>query len=170
MTTVSVDVSTKRTTENNKGIDVTSETLFPNVYYTTFSSRGDAISQMGKALKNYLLTQEDIGGVIAVGGSGDTSLVSNAMKALPVGLPKTIVSTKASGDIRPYVGASDIYMVYSLTDIKGINAISNTILSNAVHALSSMLLNHPPEFKSDLESLGITMFGVSSPKKRSLIA
>lgn len=169
VTTVSVDVSTKRTTEDNQGIDVTSETLFPNVYNTTFSSRGDAISQMGKALKKYLLAQDDIGGVIAVGGSGGTSLVSNAMKALPVGLPKIIVSTMASGDIRPYVGASDIYMVYSITDIKGINAISNTILSNAAHALSGMILNHPPEFKSDLESLGITMFGVTTPCANQLV-
>ncbi|RRQ48002.1 UPF0261 family protein [Maribacter algicola] len=169
VSTVCVDVSTKSTTENNQGIDVTSETLFPNVYNTTFSSRGDAISQMGKALKKYLLAQDDIGGVIAVGGSGGTSLVSNAMKALPVGLPKVIVSTMASGDIRPYVGASDIYMVYSITDIKGINAISNTILSNAAHALSGMLLNHPPVFKSDLDSLGITMFGVTTPCANQLV-
>lgn len=170
ISTVRVDVSTKKWSIGEDEVDITAEMVFPNVYSTTFTSRGDAISKMGKSLKKYLLHQKDIGGVIAVGGSGGTSLVSNAMKALPVGLPKIMVSTMASGDIRPYIGANDIYMVYSITDIKGINAISNTILSNAAHALSGMVLNHPPAYKSTLQSIGITMFGVTTPCADQIVA
>lgn len=161
--TVSVDVSTQKPAESVPRADISAETVYKDVYKKAYPSRGEAIAQMSEALQNYLLAQDDIGGVIALGGSGGTSLVSNALKALPVGLPKVMVSTMASGDIRPYVGASDIYMVYSITDIKGVNAISNTILSNAAHALGGMVQNDPPDFQNALPSVGLTMFGVTTP-------
>lgn len=161
--TVTVDVSTQKPVESVFPADISAEIVLEDVFSKEYTSRGDAITQMSEALKNYLLAQDDIGGVVALGGSGGTSLVSKAMKALPVGMPKVIVSTMASGDIRPYVGASDIYMVYSITDIKGVNAISNTILSNAAHALGGMIKNKAPNFQNALPSVGITMFGVTTP-------
>ncbi|MCL4111758.1 UNVERIFIED_CONTAM: hypothetical protein GTU68_008360 [Idotea baltica] len=124
---------------------------------------------MSTALEAFLLTRDDIGGVIGLGGSGGTSLVSHAMQALPVGLPRIMVSTMASGDVRPYVGANDIYMVYSISDIKGINAISNTILSNAAHALGGMISNLTPAYENTLDSIGITMFGVTTPCVNTIV-
>jgi len=167
--TVTVDVSTQKVPKTDLQIDISSETVFPAVFDTKFTSRGDAIEQMSAALESFLLTRDDIGGVIGLGGSGGTSLVSRAMQALPVGLPRIMVSTMASGDVRPYVGANDIYMVYSISDIKGINAISNTILSNAAHALGGMISNPPPAYKNTLESLGLTMFGVTTPCVNTIV-
>ena len=66
------------------------------------------------------------------------------MRALPVGVPKVMVSTVASGDVRPYVGPSDICMMYSVTDVQGINRISEQVLANAAHALAGMIAHPPP--------------------------
>ena len=74
-----------------------------------------------------------------------------------------MVSTVASGQVAPYVGATDIFMVYSITDIAGINQISNVILSNAAHALAGMLQNGYPPFQAERPLLGMTMFGVTTP-------
>ncbi|MFI8378367.1 Tm-1-like ATP-binding domain-containing protein [Leeuwenhoekiella sp. NPDC079379] len=167
---LTIDVSTQKPSDNTIKADVSSETVFPEVYSTVYSSRGDAISKMGKALKKYILKQNDVAAVLAIGGSGGTSLVSYLMKSLPVGLPKIIVSTMASGDIRPYIGASDVYMVYSITDIKGINAISTTILSNAAHAISGMIINSTPAYTSELDIVGISMFGVTTPCANQVVA
>ena len=76
---------------------------------------------------------------ISAGGSGGTALATQAMRALPVGMPKVMVSTVASGDVRPYVGPSDICMMYSVTDVSGINRISEKVLANAAHALAGMI-------------------------------
>ena len=85
------------------------------------------------------------------------------MRALPVGLPKVMVSTMASGDTRPYVGPSDICMMYSVTDVQGINRISEQVLANAAHALAGMIA-HPPQTSADTKpALGLTMFGVTTP-------
>src|SRR5207245_522466 len=77
-------------------------------------------------------------GVAAVGGSGNSSIAGAAMRGLPVGVPKLIVSTVASGDTRPYMGASDVTMTYSVVDIAGINQISAQILTNAAGAIAGM--------------------------------
>ena len=77
-------------------------------------------------------------GVAAVGGSGNSSIAAQAMRDLPVGVPKLIVSTVASGDTRPYVGATDVTMMYSVVDIAGINQISARILANAAGAIAGM--------------------------------
>ncbi len=125
--------------------------------------RGSSVSAMGKALEHYIRLRRDIAGIISAGGSGGTSMVSPAMRALSIGVPKVMVSTMASGDTRPYVGPSDICMMYSVTDVQGINRISEVVLSNAAHALAGMIM-HPVTASNDTKpALGLTMFGVTTP-------
>lgn len=125
--------------------------------------RGDAVMAMSEALEFFLLQQEDISGIIALGGSGGTSLITRGLRAMPVGMPKVMVSTVASGNTAPYVGASDIFMLYSITDIAGINEISSHILSNAANALAGMIKENIPVFKATKPAIGMTMFGVTTP-------
>ena len=85
------------------------------------------------------------------------------MRALPVGVPKVMVSTVASGNTAPYVGPADICMMYSVTDVAGLNRISRRVLGNAAHALAGMLARGVPEAADDKPALGLTMFGVTTP-------
>lgn len=125
--------------------------------------RGSAVSAMAQAFIAFLHSRRDVGGVISAGGSGGTALVTPAMRALPVGVPKVMVSTVASGDTRPYVGQSDICMMYSVTDVSGLNRISERVLGNAAHALSGMLA-HPVTVRDESRpAIGLTMFGVTTP-------
>ncbi len=104
-------------------------------------------------------------GILALGGSGGSSIATKAMRALPIGVPKLMVSTIASGDTRPYVGQSDITMMYSVVDIAGINCLSEKILSNAAAAITGMVKSsqsfHPLEQRKPL--VAISMFGVTTP-------
>ena len=102
-------------------------------------------------------------GAAAVGGSGNSSIAAAAMRDLPVGVPKLMVSTVASGDTRPYVGAKDITMMYSVVDIAGINQISARILSNAAGAIAGMAGAASPAPAPDRPLVGATMFGVTTP-------
>ncbi len=124
--------------------------------------RGRATEAMGLAFEAFLRTRRDIGGVISAGGSGGTSMATQGMRALPIGMPKMMVSTMASGDTRPYVGPSDICMMYSVTDVQGINRISESVLSNAANALAGMVA-HPPRVSTITRpAVGLTMFGVTT--------
>jgi uncharacterized protein (UPF0261 family)/ABC-type branched-subunit amino acid transport system ATPase component len=125
--------------------------------------RGSAVSSMAHALARFLPTRRDMAGIISAGGSGGTSLVSAGMRALPIGLPKVLVSTVASGDVRHYVGPTDICMMYSVTDVSGINRISEQVLSNAAHALAGMVLHRTPLAAPERPAIGLTMFGVTTP-------
>ena len=104
--------------------------------------RGSAVSAMALAFEQMVRERDDIGGMIGAGGSGGTTMVTPAMRALPVGVPKVMVSTVASGNVAPYVGPNDIAMMYSVVDIAGLNSISRRVLANAagmkVVALSCM--------------------------------
>ncbi len=125
--------------------------------------RGSAVTAMATAFEHFLLTRRDVGGIVSAGGSGGTSLATTAMRALPIGVPKVMVSTMASGDTRPYVGPSDICMMYSVTDVQGINRISEKVLANAAHALAGMI-THPPSVSAITKpAIGLTMFGVTTP-------
>jgi uncharacterized protein (UPF0261 family) len=124
--------------------------------------RGSAVAAMAVALERFLLERDDVDGVLGLGGSGGTAIVTPAMRALPVGVPKIMVSTVASGDVAPYVGASDIAMLYSVTDVAGLNRISRTVLGNAAHALAGMV-THPVPPGDDRPAVGLTMFGVTTP-------
>lgn len=139
----------------------------PEAVFT--GDRGRSVAAMAEALTAYLLARGDVGGVIGLGGSGGTALVAPALRALPIGTPKLIVSTVASSNVAPYVGASDIAMMYSVTDLAGLNRISRIVLSNAAHAISGMVETPLPTNAADKPALGITMFGVTTPCVNRLV-
>ena len=101
--------------------------------------------------------------MLGIGGSGGTALISRGMRALPIGVPKLMVSTMASGNVAAYVGPSDITMMYSVTDMAGLNRISRRVLGNAAHAVAGMMLHTVPPQSQQRPSLGLTMFGVTTP-------
>jgi uncharacterized protein (UPF0261 family)/ABC-type branched-subunit amino acid transport system ATPase component len=126
--------------------------------------RGSAVSEMARALEEFIARRRDVGGIISAGGSGGTALATQAMRRLPIGVPKVMVSTVASGDVKPYVGPADICMMYSVTDVSGINRISEKVLSNAAHALAGMIAFHRKN-TSQVETkpaVGLTMFGLTT--------
>ena len=125
--------------------------------------RGKAVAGMAAALTRWLLARGDIGAVLGLGGSGNTALVTQAMRALPIGTPKLMVSTVAAGNVAPYVGPSDVAMMYSVVDVAGINAISRRVIANAAHAAAGMALHAPPAAAAaEKPGLGMTMFGVTT--------
>jgi uncharacterized protein (UPF0261 family) len=125
--------------------------------------RGAAVAAMTDAFERFVKTREDLGGLIGIGGSGGTAMITRAMRALPIGVPKVMVSTMASGNMGAYVGACDITMMYSVTDVAGLNRISRRVLGNAAHALAGMMLHSLPQDDYERPALGLTMFGVTTP-------
>lgn len=125
--------------------------------------RGQAISAMAEALGLFLASRKDIGAVLGLGGGGNTALVTQAMRALPVGVPKLMLSTMASGQVAPYVGPTDIAMMHSVADIAGLNAITRRVIANAAHAAAGMALRFKAEQGATLPAIGFTMFGVTTP-------
>jgi uncharacterized protein (UPF0261 family) len=124
--------------------------------------RGAAVAAMAEALSIWLGGRDDIGAVLGLGGSGNTALVTAAMRALPIGVPKLMVSTVASGNVAAYVGPNDIAMMYSVTDVAGLNAISRKVIGNAAHAAAGMAKWQPPVVAGDRPGIGMTMFGVTT--------
>ena len=134
--------------------------------------RGSAVTEMAVAFEEFVTRRRDLGGLISAGGSGGTALATRAMRRLPIGVPKLMVSTVASGDVKPYVGPSDICMMYSVTDIAGINRISQRVLANAAHAMAGMLAFSRPPSSSEAQSkpaLGLTMFGLTTPCVQAVV-
>jgi uncharacterized protein (UPF0261 family) len=131
--------------------------------------RGSAVAAMAEALRAYVVSRTDVGGIIGIGGSGGTALITPAMQALPVGTPKVMVSTVASGNVAPYVGAADIALMYSVTDVAGLNRISRVVLGNAANAVAGMAANPIAASASDLPAAGLTMFGVTTPLVTQLV-
>ena len=132
--------------------------------------RGIAVTAMSVALTKFIASRNDLGGTIGLGGSGGTAIIAPAMRALPIGVPKLMVSTLAAGDVGPYVGIHDIAMMFPVTDIAGLNRLSRTILANAAHALAGMMLRQPPAVEDTKPALGISMFGVTTPCVQQLTA
>ncbi len=128
--------------------------------------RGAAVDAMGRGAAEVVRRLHEEGrldGILTVGGSGNSSIGAQAMRGLPVGVPKLIVSTLASGDTRPYVGATDVTMTYSVVDISGLNRISERILSNAAGAIAGMAKVAVPESGGGKPLVGASMFGVTTP-------
>ncbi len=128
--------------------------------------RGAAVEAMARGaaeIARGLHADGRLDAVCGLGGSGGSSLVTHAMRQLPVGVPKLMVSTVASGDTRPYVGASDVTMMYSVVDIAGINQISARILANAGGAVAGMARAEAPELGDVKPLVGASMFGVTTP-------
>lgn len=123
----------------------------------------NAIMQGAAKLVLELYAQGKVAGIISLGGSAGTTIAAHVMQALPIGLPKLIVSTVASGDTRPYIKEKDITMMYSVVDISGINSISNKILTNATYAILGMLKAKYQELKTKKPLIAASMFGVTTP-------
>ena len=124
--------------------------------------RGEAMEVMNRCVavivkKRYQEGKFD--GIISMGGSGGTGVGTSAMRALPVGVPKLMVSTVASGDTSPYVGTADITMMPSIVDVAGLNRISRTIFTNAAGAISGMVTGEVEKSAQDKPLIAATMFG-----------
>jgi uncharacterized protein (UPF0261 family) len=162
--TITVDLSTSRK-PSSASISPTEVARHhpqgPGAVFT--GDRGTAVAGMALAFTRFMAGRRDVGGIISAGGSGGTALVTPAMRSLAVGVPKVMVSTVASGNVRQYVGPSDICMMYSVTDVAGINRISASVLANAAHALAGMIGFRQETESSRLPAIGLTMFGVTTP-------
>ena len=140
----------------------------PNAVFT--GDRGAAITAMAGAFEAWIRRQEPVGGIISAGGSGASSLVAPAMRALPIGVPKILISSVASGNVAPYVGPADIMMLYSVTDVAGLNSVSRQILANGAAAMVGMAKARAGHVGRDSAArgnakpaIGLTMFGVTTP-------
>jgi uncharacterized protein (UPF0261 family) len=128
--------------------------------------RGEAVDTMarGAAAVTADLHEEGVlEGILSLGGSAGTTIGTTAMRALPYGVPKVMVSTMASGDTRPYVESRDIAMLYSVADVAGLNQLTRTVISNAALAVVGMTTADPDFETPDKPTVGVTMFGVTTP-------
>lgn len=142
--------------------------------------RGRSVAGMAEAFETWIRRQRGVAGIISAGGSGGTSIATQAMRALPLGVPKVMISTVASGDVRPYVGPSDIMMMYSITDVQGLNSISRRVLTNGAQAMIGMAKAQLAQDKeredprrdarAELPAIGLTMFGVTTPCVQQITA
>ncbi len=142
----------------------------PNAVFS--GERGGAIAAMAEAFEAWIQRQQPVGGLISAGGSGGSSLVAPAMRALPIGVPKVLISSVASGNVAPYVGPSDIMMLYSVTDVAGLNSVTRQILANGAAAMVGMVKarvagadrDRTPARRGEKKlAIGLTMFGVTTP-------
>ena len=132
--------------------------------------RGEAVRVMAEGARDTLIELAESGrvhGAIAAGGSGNTWIAAHAMQALPVGFPKLIVSTMASGDVSRYVGISDITMMYSVGDVEGLNRLTTLVLNNAAGAIVGMAGMAKPAVEAK-PTIAITMFGVTTPAVKAV--
>jgi uncharacterized protein (UPF0261 family) len=128
--------------------------------------RGQAVAAMSRGVAKItreLFEKGEVLGVISLGGGSGTVIGTSAMRTLPVGVPKVMVSSMASGNTRPYVGTSDISMMYSVVDISGLNRISKRILHNAAAAICGMVEGGEEIVSGDRPLIATTMFGVTTP-------
>lgn len=140
-----------------------------NVEIDDLRARGDrgvamsAMSEGAAVIAHEIVSAGSAQGILGLGGTGGTTLISHVMRALPIGFPKVLVSTVASGDTSSYVGTSDITMMYSVVDIAGINSISGRILANAAGAIAGMVTQPSLESLDSKPVVSATMFGVTTP-------
>jgi uncharacterized protein (UPF0261 family) len=130
--------------------------------------RGEAVSAAARgvaAIAAEMASQGRVEGMLGLGGSAGTVIGTAAMRALPFGLPKVMVSTLASGQTRPFVGGSDILMMYSVADLAGLNRLTRTVITSAALAVAGMARPRslPDRVVSDRLLVGATMFGVTTP-------
>ncbi|MBO0803818.1 MAG: Tm-1-like ATP-binding domain-containing protein, partial [Nocardiopsaceae bacterium] len=133
--------------------------------------RGQAVSAMGRGAADVvagLIARGQVDGVLSAGGSGGSSIAAQVFAALPVGLPKLLVSTMASGDVSPYVGAKDVCVMYSVVDVAGVNRISRIVLGNAAAAMAGMAAAREQAREAepgtgDRPLIAASMFGVTTP-------
>ena len=150
--------------------------MHPQGSSAVFSSdRGASVTAMAKAFGRWVERERGVGGVISAGGSGGTSLATAGMRRLPLGIPKIMVSTVASGDVGRYVGAADILMMHSVADVQGVNFITEQVLGNAANALAGMISGAPSAEAREARrrlarpAIGVTMFGVTTPAVQAIV-
>jgi uncharacterized protein (UPF0261 family)/ABC-type branched-subunit amino acid transport system ATPase component len=143
------------------------------------SERGASVAAMAEAFEAWIKRQGDVAGVVSAGGSGGASIVAPGMRALSIGVPKVLISSVASGEVGRYVGPADITMMYSVTDVQGLNVISRQVLGNGAQALIGMVkarleartqLAKSPTRTRILPTVGLTMFGVTTPCVQQIAA
>lgn len=163
VTVTTVDLSTSR---RGADVSVSADDVaahHPRGESAVFTGdRGSAVAEMAAAFERFLAVRDDVDGVLGLGGSGGTAMITPAMRQLAVGIPKIMVSTVVSGDVSGYVGAGDIALYPSVTDVAGLNRISRQVLGNAAHALVGALVN-PVAAGADKPAVGLSMFGVTTP-------
>jgi len=129
------------------------------------TDRGIAVTAMSEALEIFLKREYDAGlvsGAIGIGGGGGSALVSPALRRMPIGFPKVLVSTLPGGNAAPYMGCCDFTIVHSVVDVSGLNSVSIKVLGNAAHAMAGMVRNEIPSIAAK-PAIGLTMFGVTTP-------
>ncbi|MCY3796800.1 MAG: Tm-1-like ATP-binding domain-containing protein [Chloroflexi bacterium] len=137
--------------------------------------RGEALEVMGRGLAviaRRLYDEGALDGILGMGGSGGTTVATAGMRALPLGLPKLMVSTLASGDVRAFVGPADIVMMPSIVDVAGVNRISGKVYANAAAAIVGMVRGEAPPIVEESPLIAASMFGNTTPcvdHARSLI-
>ena len=130
------------------------------------ADRGKSIEIICRGISKVVKKLYDEGkfhGIVSLGGTAGTTIGTTAMRSLPIGVPKLMVSTIASGNTKPYVDTKDIVMMPSIVDISGINRLSSIIITNAASAISGMVKAKIPEIASEKPLIGLTMFGVTTP-------
>jgi|TARA_B110000240_G_scaffold144502_1_gene159864 uncharacterized protein (UPF0261 family) len=172
VTTVDISTTLSNSNEDVKPVEIAA--CHPDgLEAVNTGDRGSAVTAMAVAFEQWVqLNLTSISGIISAGGSGGTSLVAPAMRCLPIGVPKVLISTVASGDVGPYVGPTDMTMIYSVTDVQGINPISRAVLGNGAAALAGMIL-HAPEVVNKTKhkpGLGLSMFGVTTTAVQAIAA
>ena len=132
--------------------------------------RGEGVAAAARGVAQLIRQHADQGlveGVLSIGGSAGTSIGTSAMRALPLGIPKVMVSTMASGQVRPYVADKDLCMINSVVDIAGINRVSRIVLSQAADAMSGMVNGRKQVFAeaspTEKPLVAASMFGVTTP-------
>jgi uncharacterized protein (UPF0261 family) len=128
--------------------------------------RGAAMTAMARgaaAVLRRLHAEGRLDAALALGGSGGSSVAAEAMRALPVGVPKLLVSTMAAGDVGALVGGSDLTLMYSVVDVAGLNRVSARVLANAAAAAAGMAAAQPPALATERPLVAATMFGVTTP-------
>jgi len=182
-----VDLSTS---SNHSGADVPAHQVaafHPRGSSGVFTGdRGQSVGGMALAFERWITQQTQVLGIIGAGGSGGTAMIAPAMRSLPFGIPKILISTVASGEVRQYVGAADIMMMHSVADVQGLNSITREVLSNGAQAMAGMVIarrsdntaqtasvSAPQRAQStvtdDLPAVGITMFGVTTDCVQQLV-
>lgn len=128
--------------------------------------RGESIAAAARGAARFMAAEFEAGnvsGVIGLGGSAGTTIAASAMRQLPIGVPKLIISTLASGQVRPFVGDKDIIMMNSVVDIAGLNSINRMVFRNAAAAMAGMTSHQTRREQSTRPVIAATMFGVTTP-------
>lgn len=134
----------------------------------SIDDRGTAVAGMARAFAAFIETRSDIAAIVGIGGGGGTSIVTAGMRRLPIGVPKLMVSTLASGDTAPYVDIADITMMPAIADLAGLNRISRMVLTQAAASITAMAATRIV-FDGARQAVGLTMFGVTTTAVTQII-